>query len=101
DELLATPSATPLPAEPIDPGRWVGDVRLDQVRFAYSPDAPGALRGFDLDISPGERIALVGTTGAGKSTFVKLVARFYDPTSGRVLADGRDLRTLDLPAYRH
>jgi len=100
DELLATPTSTPLAASPVDPGELDGDVRLEQVRFAYSPDAPEALRGVDLHIAPGESVALVGTTGAGKSTFVKLVARFYDPTAGRVLADGIDLRDIDLPAYR-
>jgi ATP-binding cassette subfamily B protein len=70
------------------------------VRFAYSPQAPEALRGVDLRIAAGERVALVGTTGAGKSTFVKLVARFYDPTAGRVLVDGHDLRHVDLHGYR-
>ena len=100
DELLATPSSTPPADEPIDPGRWSGRVVLDDVRFRYSPRAPEALRGVDLTISPGEMVALVGTTGAGKSTFVKLVARFYDPTAGRVLVDGFDLRALDLPEYR-
>ena len=100
DELLATPTSTPEPREPVDPGRWRGHVELEQVRFAYSPGAPEALRGVDLQIAPGESVALVGTTGAGKSTFVKLVARFYDPTGGRVLVDGIDLRHLDLHAYR-
>ncbi|HWL42836.1 MAG TPA: ABC transporter ATP-binding protein [Ilumatobacter sp.] len=100
DELLATPSSTPLPAHPIDPGNWSGEVVLDDVRFRYSPAAPEALRGVDLTIAPGEMVALVGTTGAGKSTFVKLVARFYDTTGGRVLVDGLDVRTLDLAAYR-
>jgi ATP-binding cassette subfamily B protein len=100
DELLATPTGTPLAASPVDPGELDGDVRLEQVRFAYSPDAPEALRGVDLHIAPRESVALVGTTGAGKSTFVKLVARFYDPTGGRVLADGIDLRDIDLTAYR-
>ena len=100
DELLATPSGTPVVADPIDPGRWTGDVALEGVRFAYSAAAPEALRGVDLRIAAGERVALVGTTGAGKSTFVKLVARFYDPTAGRVLVDGIDLRNADLHAYR-
>ncbi len=58
------------------------------------------MRGVDLDIAPGQRVALVGTTGAGKSTFVKLVARFYDPTGGRVLVDDVDLRDLDLHDFR-
>ncbi|MGZ4762256.1 MAG: ABC transporter ATP-binding protein, partial [Ilumatobacteraceae bacterium] len=101
EELLATPTSTPESPNPVDPGRIVGMVQLQHVRFAYSDDAPEALRGVDLEISPGESVALVGTTGAGKSTFVKLVARFYDPTGGRVLVDGNDLRDLDLHAFRH
>ena len=100
DELLATPSSTPEAVDPIDPGRIVGKVQLQQVRFAYSPEAPEALRGVDLTIEPGQTVALVGTTGAGKSTFVKLVARFYDPTAGDVRVDGIDLRRVDLHAYR-
>jgi ABC-type multidrug transport system fused ATPase/permease subunit len=101
DELLATPTSTPESEHPLDPGRIAGLVQLQAVRFAYSSDAPEALRGIDLEIRPGESVALVGTTGAGKSTFVKLVARFYDPTGGRVLVDGHDLRDLDLHAFRH
>ncbi len=101
DELLATPTSTPEPATPLRPLEWIGDVRLENVRFAYSADAPEALRGVDLEIRPGETVALVGTTGAGKSTFVKLVARFYDPTAGRVVVDGLDLRQVDLHDYRH
>jgi ATP-binding cassette subfamily B protein len=100
DDLLATPSLTPAPAVPIDPGRWSGEVTLHDVHFRYSPEAPEALRGVDLEIAPGEMVALVGTTGAGKSTFVKLVARFYDATAGCVLVDGLDVRTLDLHAFR-
>jgi ATP-binding cassette subfamily B protein len=100
DELLATPSSTPEPVAPVDPGVWSGLVALQGVRFAYSAEAPEALRGVDLEITPGESVALVGTTGAGKSTFVKLVARFYDPTAGRVLVDGIDLRDVDLHTYR-
>ncbi|MCK8676537.1 ABC transporter ATP-binding protein [Streptomyces lichenis] len=60
-----------------------------------------ALSGVDLRIPAGQTVAFVGETGAGKSTLVKLVARFYDPTSGRVTADGTDVRELDLTAYRH
>jgi ATP-binding cassette subfamily B protein len=100
DELLATPTSTPEPVHPVAPPAWEGRVRLEGVRFAYSPDAPEALRGIDLEIGPGESVALVGTTGAGKSTFVKLVARFYDPTAGRVVVDGIDVRDADLHGYR-
>lgn len=100
DELLATPTGTPEVQNPLDPGRVIGDLQFEGVRFAYSPDAPEALRGVDLHISPGESLALVGTTGAGKSTFVKLAARFYDPTAGRVLVDGHPVEELDLHRYR-
>ncbi len=102
DELMHIDTLTPLPAEPIDPGEVGGEVRLEDVHFAYPGVAPGseALRGVDLIIRPRETVALVGETGAGKSTVMKLVARFYDPSSGRVLIDGRDLRTLDLGAFR-
>ncbi len=61
---------------------------------------PEALRGVDLQIAPGETVALVGETGAGKSTVMKLLARFYDPDLGSVRVDGHDLRTLDLASFR-
>jgi ATP-binding cassette subfamily B protein len=71
------------------------------VHFRY-PNTVGdeALGGIDIVIAPGETVALVGETGAGKSTIVKLIARFYDPTSGGVAVDGIDLRVIDLGAYR-
>jgi ATP-binding cassette subfamily B protein len=80
-----------------------GRVVLEDVRFAYPNTPPGseALRGVDLEILPGQTVALVGQTGAGKSTVIKLVTRFYDPTGGRVVVDGVDLRDIDLSAYRH
>ncbi|HLM63446.1 MAG TPA: ABC transporter ATP-binding protein [Acidimicrobiales bacterium] len=101
DELMATPTGTPPAAHPVDPGRLRGEVAFEGVRFRY-PNTAGeeALTGVDLVIAPGETVALVGETGAGKSTIVKLVARFYDPTKGRVAIDGHDLRELDLNAYR-
>ncbi len=99
-ELLATPSSTPPPAEPVKPGRLSGAVRFDGVRFSYPGAAQEALAGVELSVEPGQTVALVGETGAGKSTIVKLVARFYDPTEGTVSVDGIDLRDLDLDAYR-
>ncbi|MDP9387580.1 MAG: ABC transporter ATP-binding protein/permease [Actinomycetota bacterium] len=99
-ELLATPSSTPPPAAPVDPGRLSGAVRFEGVRFRYPNAATDALVGVDLDVRAGERVALVGETGAGKSTIVKLVARFYDPDEGVVLIDGVPLPQLDLDAYR-
>ena len=70
--------------------RLTGDVELDDVRFRYRNATEDALRGVDLRIRPGETVALVGETGAGKSTVIKLVARFYDPTVG--LGEGRRRR---------
>jgi len=101
DELMATPTSTP-PAEHPEPvGSLRGAIRFEGVRFRY-PGTVGdeALSGVDLSIAPGETVALVGETGAGKSTIVKLVARYYDPTAGQVTVDGRDLRKLDLGEYR-
>ena len=108
-ELLTTPSGTPPPAHPVDPGRLRGEIRFEQVSFSYLPTAGGpgaarvvheALHNIDLVIHAGETVALVGETGAGKSTLVRLMARFHDPTEGRVLVDGIDLRTIDLERFR-
>ena len=76
-----------------------GEVRFDDVSFRYG-DGDYALRDIDLTIPPGQTVALVGETGAGKSTFAKLVARFYDPTDGRVLVDGYDLRSVSSHSLR-
>jgi ATP-binding cassette subfamily B protein len=76
-----------------------GQVVFEGVSFGYDPDTP-VLSGVDLTIEAGETFALVGATGAGKSTIAKLVTRFYDPTSGRVRIDGWDLRTVTLASLR-
>lgn len=76
-----------------------GAIELQGVDFTY-PDGTAALHGIDLAIAAGERVAIVGPSGAGKSTLVSLIPRFADPTAGRVLLDGADLRTLRLPALR-
>jgi len=99
-DLLQTPSHTPEVLEPAPLGRLRGAIAFQDVRFAYSPAAPEALRGVTLEISPAEVVALVGTTGAGKSTFVKLAARFYDATSGTVSVDGIPIGQLSLRAFR-
>nr|WP_237532161.1 ABC transporter ATP-binding protein [Streptomyces sp. SID8352] len=99
-ELLREPASTRVPGKPLDVPELRGDIAFENVSFSYG-DEEEALSGVDLRIPAGQTVAFVGETGAGKSTLVKLVARFYDPTGGRVTADGRDLRTLDLTAYRH
>lgn len=76
-----------------------GEIRLAGVTFGYDPVAP-VLHDVDLEVRAGETFALVGPTGAGKSTVAKLVARFYDPTEGRVLVDGHDLRTVTIESLR-
>ncbi|MGW7206051.1 ABC transporter ATP-binding protein [Streptomyces sp. NPDC054837] len=102
-ELLQEPTSTKAADEPLEVLSLRGEIAFEDVRFAYgSSDAPEeALTGIDLTIPAGQTVAFVGETGAGKSTLVKLVARFYDPTGGRVTVDGSDLRTLDLTSYRH
>jgi ATP-binding cassette subfamily B protein len=76
-----------------------GRIRFEHVSFGYDPDLP-VLEDIDLTIEPGETVAFVGATGAGKSTMAKLVTRFYDPTAGRVLIDGFDLRTVTMKSLR-
>jgi ATP-binding cassette subfamily B protein/subfamily B ATP-binding cassette protein MsbA len=76
-----------------------GHVRLEDVSFGYSPDRR-VLDAISLDVLPGQTLAIVGATGAGKSTLVSLIPRFHDPDSGRVLLDGADIRTLTLRSLR-
>jgi ATP-binding cassette subfamily B protein len=83
----------------IDPGTIRGEIRMDRVWFAYT-DEDWALRELTLEVPPGQTLALVGATGAGKSTFAKLVARFYDPQKGTVSVDGHDLRGVRQGALR-
>ena len=129
DEVMQLETRTPAAAGPREPGRLRGEVELADVSFSYpeptaAPSAIAATRGpadarfggsgmalplkapealtdIDLRIGAGETVALVGETGAGKSTLIKLLSRFCDPDQGSVMVDGIDLRQLDLPAYRH
>jgi ATP-binding cassette subfamily B protein len=100
NELMATASSTPVAADPVVPGRLSGEIRFENVHFTYPGATEEALRGLDLEITAGETVAMVGETGAGKSTIVKLVARFYDADSGRVLVDGAPVTELEPGAYR-
>ncbi|MER6169544.1 ABC transporter ATP-binding protein [Streptomyces violaceorubidus] len=102
-ELLREPTSTRAADKPAEVTELRGEIAFEDVRFSYGggEDAEAALTGIDLRIPAGQTVAFVGETGAGKSTLVKLVARFYDPTGGRVTVDGQDLRGLDLTSYRH
>jgi ATP-binding cassette subfamily B protein len=94
----------------IDPGTLRGEIRMENIWFSYAaegddkaehpPPDSWALREVDLHVPPGQTLALVGSTGAGKSTFAKLVARFYDPQQGTVAIDGHDLRGVQQRALR-
>jgi ABC-type multidrug transport system fused ATPase/permease subunit len=100
-DLLDTPPDMIDAEGAIDPGTLRGEIEMQGVWFSYADDALAqeaasepvewAMRDIDLHVPPGQTLALVGTTGAGKSTFAKLVARFYDPQRGKVLVDGHDL----------
>ena len=91
-EIRDRPGAYELP-------RIEGDVRFESVRFGYG-DGPEVLHGLDLDVPAGTTVALVGHTGAGKSTIAKLLARFYDPREGRIAIDGHDLRDVTQESLR-
>ncbi|WOX17105.1 ABC transporter ATP-binding protein (plasmid) [Streptomyces sp. N50] len=127
-DLMKIDTLTPNPENPQEADQLSGEVVIDNVHFSYPATAtrrgsapersgpqdvrslqhadalatkpPEALCGISLRIASGETVALVGETGAGKSTIMKLVARFYDPEEGAIRVDGRDLRTLDLLSYR-
>jgi ATP-binding cassette subfamily B protein len=92
-EVRDRPGARELP--PIE-----GRVRFEDVRFGYGATGPEVLHGIDLDVPAGTTVALVGHTGAGKSTIAKLIARFYDPRSGRITIDGHDLRDVTQESLR-
>ncbi|TWP38599.1 ABC transporter ATP-binding protein [Leekyejoonella antrihumi] len=120
-ELMRLETLTPQAERPIEPSRLDGEVEVAGVHFTYpvveltrtrrgpqdahvpvapmSAAPPEALRGIDIRVATGQTIALVGETGAGKSTVMKMLARFYDPGSGRVSVDGMDLRQLDRDAF--
>jgi ATP-binding cassette subfamily B protein len=101
-DLLAEP--TEMPSKPgaivLDRNKIVGQITLQNVSFAYNNSQTAVLHDINLDIRPGEMIALVGPSGAGKTTLCNLVARFYDPTAGSVLLDGKDLRDITVDSYR-
>lgn len=99
-ELLDAPVGLPERADAVDPGPIAGRLHLQGVRYRYPGAATDVLDGVDLDIEPGEVLALLGPSGTGKSTAAKLLARLIDPTAGTVRLDGHDLRDLPLATVR-
>jgi len=89
--FLAEPEESPEPAESAEGQPVEGRISFRDVRFGYSPETP-VIKGFSAEVKPGQKIAIVGQTGAGKTTIVKLLMRFYDIDSGSILLDGRELR---------
>lgn len=102
-ELLLSESAVPNPSDPLPlPSNVTGEVRFNNVAFAYPahPDK-AVLSDFNLTIAPGENVALVGPSGAGKTTILQLLLRFYDPTSGSITLDGNAINLFELAELRH
>src|SRR5262245_37912513 len=92
-ELLDTPPAIPEPASPRSIGRLRGEVEFDRVRFGYRDDVP-VLRDLSFRVAPGEKVAIVGATGAGKTTIASLLCRFYEVGGGAIRVDGADIREI-------
>jgi ATP-binding cassette subfamily B protein/subfamily B ATP-binding cassette protein MsbA len=98
-EILTVEHTVPEGKRVVSAAESRGDVWFERVAFAYTPSQP-VLRGVDLHVAPGQTVAIVGPTGAGKSTLVHLLPRFYDPQEGRVLLDGTDVREFTLRSLR-
>lgn len=98
-EVLDTPSEVQNMREAIVPAQLKGGLTFENVTFGYSPDE-SVLEEISFEAAPGQVVGIFGMTGAGKSSLLSLIPRFYDPQRGRVLADGQDLRHLELDAYR-
>ncbi len=99
-KLLDTPVGIEVPAQPVGrPAEARGHIVFDRVWFAYN-DEDYVLRDVSFEVAPGERVGVVGATGAGKSTIINLLLRFYDVSRGRILVDGVDIRMLDLADLR-
>ncbi|HVW02113.1 MAG TPA: ATP-binding cassette domain-containing protein, partial [Planctomycetaceae bacterium] len=101
-DLLAEPLEMPPAADVriVDPRDVRGEIELQDVGFQYPTSAEPVLHCIDLRVQPGEMIAFVGPSGAGKTTLCTLVARFYEPNAGRILLDGTDVRAIELQSYR-
>ena len=93
-ELIEAPERSPEPENPKHPGQVYGGVEIRDLSFSYDPSKP-LIRDFDLSVEPGQRVAIVGPTGCGKTTFINLLMRFYDPDGGQIRLDGVDTMEMD------
>ena len=98
-ELLETPARTPEPEHPQCPEEIHGAVDIHDLQFAYDPEKP-LIGDFNLSVKPGQRVAIVGPTGCGKTTFINLLMRFYDPDGGEILLDGVNTRNMNRQQLR-
>ena len=98
-ELIEAPERSPEPEDPVHPGQVRGGVEIRDLTFSYDPAKP-LIRDFDLSVQPGQRVAIVGPTGCGKTTFINLLMRFYDPQGGQIKLDGVDTMDMDRRALR-
>lgn len=93
-DLIEAPARTPEPDAPEYPERVEGGIQIQNLSFSYVPEKP-LIREFDLSVQPGQRVAIVGPTGCGKTTFINLLMRFYDPNGGEIRLDGVNTRLMD------
>ena len=99
-DLLDAPAQSPEPEHPQRPDPVRGGVEIRDLSFSYVPEKP-LIGDFNLSVQPGQRIAIVGPTGCGKTTFINLLMRFYDPDGGQILLDGVNTRQMDRRELRH
>ena len=99
-ELIEAPARTPEPVHPQKPEKTQGSLEIQDLKFSYTPDKP-LIDDFNLSVKPGQRIAIVGPTGCGKTTFINLLMRFYDPQGGAIQLDGVNPRDMTRADLRH
>ena len=99
-ELIEAPARTPEPVHPRKPEKTQGSLEIQDLKFSYTPDKP-LIDDFNLFVKPGQRIAIVGPTGCGKTTFINLLMRFYDPQGGTIQLDGVNTRDMTRADLRH